>query len=287
MFPAYHAFHRDPGRTYTRWVVYTALVDALDFSAPREMKLDAIVAMCKVSRTAAAEAREFLITHGYLIEHTRDRRGLPTLTLAYNIGDPMTTSVVTPTTTSGPSFGPGCQHPDFARRRIPAWGATAERWVCAVCSEVVAPPEGWFTPSPADIPDRVTEVVRLAGLFLDHLGHQRAEVATPHLSHRTGGELWQAIRELVRLSGGLEGLRLDLRMAYHRQEALADIYDIMADGDSPDFCDLQAAAIANPANMARCYAAILERITTGLPIPKPHTHALGELAAKVGDATAI
>lgn len=178
MFPAYHAFHADPGRTYTRWVVYTALVDALDFATPREMKLDAIVAMCKVSRTAAAKAREFLITHGYLIEHTRDRRGLPTLTLAYNIGDPMTTPVATPVTTSAP------------------------------------PP----------LADRLVEVVRLAGLFLDHLGHHRAEVSTPAVSHRSGGELWRAIREVIQEVGGLDKLRARLQ-AMEEDHAILEFWE--------------------------------------------------------------
>jgi hypothetical protein len=175
MFPAYHAFHRDPGRTYTRWVVYTALVDALDFSEPREMKLDAIVAMCKVSRTAAAEAREFLITHGYLIEHTRDRRGLPTLTLAYNIGVPMTTSVVTQTTTPATTSA-----------------------------------------------DRIVEVVRLAGLFLDHLGRTPTPANVP--ANVVGGDLYRAIRELVQEAGGLEKFRAHL-LSLEEDRALVEFWE--------------------------------------------------------------
>jgi hypothetical protein len=49
--------------------------------------------------------------------------------------------------------------------------------------------------------------------------------------------------------------------AHEARDRLADIYDIITDGDAPDITDLERAALVDPLNMARRYSAILDILT--------------------------
>jgi hypothetical protein len=46
-------------------------------------------------------------------------------------------------------------------------------------------------------------------------------------------------------------------------DKLEQIYNLVTDGDAPDIGDLEAACLADPRNMARRYAAIVDVVTGG------------------------
>lgn len=88
MYPALHSFNDDPGRTAARWAVYMAVQPPLlDFALPRPLKLEVICTEARVRWATASEVRAWLIKHGYLIEHGRDARGMPLVTLAWALGE--------------------------------------------------------------------------------------------------------------------------------------------------------------------------------------------------------
>lgn len=88
MYPALVSFNDDPGRTAARWAVYMAVQPpVLSHSLPRALKLEEICLRARVRWTTASETRSWLIKHGYLIEHGRDARGMPLVTLAWAIGE--------------------------------------------------------------------------------------------------------------------------------------------------------------------------------------------------------
>lgn len=88
MYPALHSFNTDPGRTHQRWAVYIAIQPpVLSHSIPRALKLEEICRAARVRWATASEVRAWLIQHGYLIEHGRDARGMPLVTLAWAVGE--------------------------------------------------------------------------------------------------------------------------------------------------------------------------------------------------------
>jgi hypothetical protein len=88
-------FHADPGRTYTRWAVYTALActtprpgrpalsPMLRFDVAREIKVTGVQMRARVSRRSTIDALQWLIERGYLIEHGRGHNQMRRLTLAW------------------------------------------------------------------------------------------------------------------------------------------------------------------------------------------------------------
>lgn len=88
MYPAFASFGDDPGRTHARWAVYMAVQPpVLSHSLPRPLKLEVICSRAHVRWATASEVRAWLIKRGYLVEHGRDGRGMPLVTLAWAIGD--------------------------------------------------------------------------------------------------------------------------------------------------------------------------------------------------------
>lgn len=88
MYPALHSFNDDPGRTQKRWAVYMAVQPpVLSHSLPRPLKLEEICRRARVRWATASEVRAWLIHHGYLVEHGRDARGMPLVTLAWAVGE--------------------------------------------------------------------------------------------------------------------------------------------------------------------------------------------------------
>lgn len=88
MYPALVSFNDDPGRTAARWAVYMAVQPpVLSHALPRALKLEEICLRARVRWATASEVRAWLIKHGYLIEHGRDARGMPLVTLAWAIGE--------------------------------------------------------------------------------------------------------------------------------------------------------------------------------------------------------
>lgn len=87
-FPAFTAFFDDPERTVARICVYMALQPpflSLNPAAPREVKIEVVRARARVSTGAASQALRWLEQHGYVVVHGRDARGMPSLTLAYDV----------------------------------------------------------------------------------------------------------------------------------------------------------------------------------------------------------
>jgi hypothetical protein len=83
-YPALVSFAADGGRTHARWAVYMAVQPpVLSHALPRALKLEEICHLAKVRWATASETRAWLIAHGYLIEHGRDARGMPLVTLAW------------------------------------------------------------------------------------------------------------------------------------------------------------------------------------------------------------
>lgn len=86
-YPAWKAFARDPDRTYARWCVYMALQTLISHSTPQPLKLDVIHRAARVSRGQASKALGWLILRGYVKLHGRDARGMPTLSLVWELPD--------------------------------------------------------------------------------------------------------------------------------------------------------------------------------------------------------
>lgn len=89
MYPAFASFAEDPGRTYSRWCVYMALQPPfLSFTEPREVKIAVVKARARIGAGRASEALAWLERRGYVVVHSRDRRGMPSITLAYARTEP-------------------------------------------------------------------------------------------------------------------------------------------------------------------------------------------------------
>lgn len=88
MYPALSEFAEDPGRTYSRWCVYMALQPPfLTFTAPRDVKIPVLRTRARISMGATSRALQWLIERGYVIVHSRDRRGMASLILAFALPD--------------------------------------------------------------------------------------------------------------------------------------------------------------------------------------------------------
>jgi hypothetical protein len=83
-YPALSDFASDPGRTYARWCVYMALQPPfLSFTVPRDVKIAALQAKARIATGTVSEALAWLERRGYIVVHSRDRRGMPSVTLAW------------------------------------------------------------------------------------------------------------------------------------------------------------------------------------------------------------
>lgn len=83
-YPAYEAFGKEIGRGYAVWRVYMALQPPrLTFHTPRAVKVAAMVSELRMSPRDVIRGLSVLTQRGYLVEHSRDRRGVRSLTLAY------------------------------------------------------------------------------------------------------------------------------------------------------------------------------------------------------------
>lgn len=83
-YPAFFDFFDDPERTVSRICVYMALQPPfLSHAEPRETKVDAVQVRARVSTRSTTDAIAWMIRCGYLVEHSRNPRGVPALTLAW------------------------------------------------------------------------------------------------------------------------------------------------------------------------------------------------------------
>lgn len=97
--PAYFAFGKDLRVGYSRWRVYMHLVHApvLNHAKPVDVKISALAlaipargddtpgARRHISRRKLSDAIDWLVQNGYLLEHAKDRRGMRSLTLAWDV----------------------------------------------------------------------------------------------------------------------------------------------------------------------------------------------------------
>lgn len=87
-FPAFAAFFNDPERTVARICVYMALMPPLlSHAEPRSVKVIAVRHRARVSTGSVVDALAWLERKGYVVVHGRDRRGTPSLSLAWALPD--------------------------------------------------------------------------------------------------------------------------------------------------------------------------------------------------------
>jgi hypothetical protein len=87
-FPAFHAFFNDPERTTARICVYMALQPPfLSHASPRAVKVSVAQLRARVSTRSVVDALAWLERRGYVVVHGRDRRGTPSLSLAWALPD--------------------------------------------------------------------------------------------------------------------------------------------------------------------------------------------------------
>lgn len=87
-FPADDAFARDPDVTYARWRVWRALQPPfLSHATPRAVKVSVVQSLARVSTRSVVDALAWLERKGYVVVHARDRRGTPSLSLAWALPD--------------------------------------------------------------------------------------------------------------------------------------------------------------------------------------------------------
>jgi hypothetical protein len=85
-YPAYAAFFADPERTVARICVWMALQPPFlshNPAAPVETKVAVIQHRARVSTRSVVDALAWLERKGYVVVHGRDRRGTPSLSLAW------------------------------------------------------------------------------------------------------------------------------------------------------------------------------------------------------------
>jgi hypothetical protein len=83
-FPAFAAFFADAERTVARICVYMALQPPfLSHACPRAVKVSVVQSMARVSTRSVVDALAWLERKGYVVVHGRDRRGTPSLSLAW------------------------------------------------------------------------------------------------------------------------------------------------------------------------------------------------------------
>lgn len=87
-FPAFDDFFADPERTTARICVYMALQPPfLSHAVPKATKTDVVQHASRVSTRSVVDALAWLERRGYVVVHSRDRRGTPSLTLAWALPD--------------------------------------------------------------------------------------------------------------------------------------------------------------------------------------------------------
>lgn len=86
-FPAFTAFFNDPERTTARICVYMALQPPFLAHAgegrPHEVKVAVLQHRARISTRSVIDALAWLERRGYVVVHSRDRRGTPSLSLAW------------------------------------------------------------------------------------------------------------------------------------------------------------------------------------------------------------
>lgn len=88
-FPAFTAFFADPERTVARICVYMALQPPfLSFGdQPRAVKVITVRHRARVSTRSVVDALAWMERKGYVTVSGRDRRGTPSLSLAWALPD--------------------------------------------------------------------------------------------------------------------------------------------------------------------------------------------------------
>jgi hypothetical protein len=87
-YPAALAFDDDPEVTYARWRVWRALKPPfLSHTTPRAVKVSVVQHRARVSTRSVVDALAWLERKGYVVVHGRDRRGTPSLSLAWALPD--------------------------------------------------------------------------------------------------------------------------------------------------------------------------------------------------------
>jgi hypothetical protein len=83
-YPAFSAFFDDPERTTARICVYMALQPPfLSHANPRDVKISVAQSRARISTRSVIDALAWLERRGYVVVHARDRRGTPSLSLAW------------------------------------------------------------------------------------------------------------------------------------------------------------------------------------------------------------
>lgn len=87
-FPAFAAFFADAERTVARICVYMALQPPfLSHAVPKAVKISVLRHEARVSAGSVVDALAWLERKGYVVVHGRDRRGTPSLSLAWALPD--------------------------------------------------------------------------------------------------------------------------------------------------------------------------------------------------------
>lgn len=85
-YPAYAALFADPERTVARICVWMALQPPFlshNEGKPVEVKISVLQHRARVSTRSVVDALAWLERKGYVVVHRRDRRGTPSLSLAW------------------------------------------------------------------------------------------------------------------------------------------------------------------------------------------------------------
>lgn len=101
-YPAFTSLFADPERTMARICVFMALQPPfLSHETPRDAKLEAVRSAARVSPNAIVDALKWLERRGYIRVHSRDYRGVPSVTLAWSVEGTTTASDMVRTAESG------------------------------------------------------------------------------------------------------------------------------------------------------------------------------------------
>lgn len=87
-YPAYQQFGKEIRRGYSVWRVYMALQPPLlAFHVPKDVKAVWLAGELKMGRRHVIKALDWLVEHGYLIQHGRGLHGVRSLSLAYAVAE--------------------------------------------------------------------------------------------------------------------------------------------------------------------------------------------------------
>jgi hypothetical protein len=87
-YPAALSFSQEPDVTYARWRVWYALQPPfLSHAIPKAVKISVLRHEARVSTRSVVDALAWLERRGYVVVHGRDRRGTPSLSLAWALPD--------------------------------------------------------------------------------------------------------------------------------------------------------------------------------------------------------